>query len=148
MTHMRIKLIAATIAVCAAAALLAVSGIRQGGFAYYRSVDDFAAAPEQVGKRHRLFGTVSPENLTVSTVDLSAAFDLVGQVRLLRVQYSGVVPEMFKADSEVIVEGQLAESGVFMADTLITKCASKYVSEGSDGDPHTKPHLREETETP
>ena len=34
--------------------------------------------------------------------------------------------ELFQAGAEVIVEGQQDAAGVFQADTLLTKCASKY----------------------
>ena len=33
---------------------------------------------------------------------------------------------MFKAGSEVVVEGQADAAGTFQADLMMTKCASKY----------------------
>jgi len=37
-----------------------------------------------------------------------------------------VVPDNFAEDREVVVEGHLGTSGVFQADTLLTRCESKY----------------------
>ena len=56
-----------------------------------------------------------------------------------------VVPDTFQADREVVVEGTLDESGVFRADTLLTKCASKYESDGGQA-PHADPRDAESTE--
>jgi len=37
-----------------------------------------------------------------------------------------VVPDMFKSGAEIVVEGKQDAAGVFQADVLMTKCASKY----------------------
>ena len=48
------------------------------------------------------------------------------------VVYIGVIPDTFKDDSEVVVEGKYSQSGTFTAHTLYAKCPSKYESEGID----------------
>jgi cytochrome c-type biogenesis protein CcmE len=42
------------------------------------------------------------------------------------VVYSGVVPDIFQAGAQVVVEGKLGSNGVFQAQTLLTKCPSKF----------------------
>jgi cytochrome c-type biogenesis protein CcmE len=137
MTHVRLKLIVAGVAIAVAVTFLTVAGIRDG-WVYYLPVDEFVAGEAYHGERVRLHGTVAAEGLEMSSSMLVATFDLVGQQHRLRVQYEGVIPDMFQADREVVVEGRLDETGVFRADTLLTKCASKY--EAGDGEaPHTDP---------
>lgn len=48
------------------------------------------------------------------------------------VVYKGSVPDLFRADRDVVVDGRL-RNGVFIAvpDTLVTKCPSKYVDKKS-----------------
>jgi len=48
------------------------------------------------------------------------------------VSYRGTVPDMFKVDREVAVDGALV-NGVFVAkaNTLVTKCPSKYTTKKS-----------------
>ena len=49
--------------------------------------------------------------------------------KTIRVDFKGAVPDTFKVGAEVIVEGGMAdtpEGKVFTANTLITKCPSKY----------------------
>ena len=60
---------------------------------------------------------------------LLAKFNLAGESTTLPVVYHGGIPDLFKADSEVIVEGRMDATGLFQADVLMTKCASKYQSE-------------------
>ena len=47
----------------------------------------------------------------------------------IEVNYSGAVPDTFKAGAEVIVEGGMGPEGQFKAKTLMTKCPSKYQKE-------------------
>jgi cytochrome c-type biogenesis protein CcmE len=50
--------------------------------------------------------------------------DVNGTARV-RVVYRGSVPDLFRKGRDVVVTGQMA-SGVFVADSLSTKCPSKY----------------------
>jgi cytochrome c-type biogenesis protein CcmE len=105
-------------------------------------VDDFVTGEAYQDQRVRLHGLVASEDLDVSSALLLARFSLKGDQKSVRVEYEGVIPDMFQADREVVVEGQLDETGVFKADTLLTKCASKY--EAGNGDaPHTDPRAAE-----
>ena len=45
------------------------------------------------------------------------------------VVYKGVVPDTFKEDAEVVVEGELTTDGIFEANNLLAKCPSKYEPE-------------------
>jgi cytochrome c-type biogenesis protein CcmE len=138
------KLIAAGVAIGIAVTFLAVAGIREG-WVYYLPVDEFVAGDAYHDQRVRLHGLVSSDDLDVSSALLLARFDLKGDERQVRVQYEGVIPDMFQADREVVVEGQLDEAGVFQADTLLTKCASKYEAEAGDA-PHEDPRAAETPE--
>ncbi len=49
------------------------------------------------------------------------------------VVYTGVVPDTFRDESEVVLEGGYARNGTFNAHTLYAKCPSKYESEEGYG---------------
>ena len=125
MTHMRLKLALAGVVLASAVGYLAFAGV-QKGWVYTLGVDQYATSPEQQAKRVRLCGKVGEEHLDVRKAQLAASFQLQGEQQFVPVAYKGVVPDMFKAGSEVVVEGKRDEAGVFQADLLITKCASKY----------------------
>jgi cytochrome c-type biogenesis protein CcmE len=46
----------------------------------------------------------------------------------LPVTYSGVVPDIFRAGIQVVVEGKYSGKGAFQATTLLAKCPSKFQS--------------------
>ncbi|MCA9285953.1 MAG: cytochrome c maturation protein CcmE [Phycisphaerales bacterium] len=144
MTHTRVKLLGAGLVIAAATTILAVAGMREG-WVYFLPVDQFMASGQHQMQRVRLHGTVGEERFEASRADLNAKFDLKGKTSSIRVEYTGVIPEMFQAGHDVVVEGQCDEAGVFHADTLLTKCASKY--ESADGQaPHANPYAAESAE--
>lgn len=148
-----------------AVATLIYSAVRETS-AYFITVDEYAkSGGAHAGKQLRLAGRVSDgsvkwdpktldleflirpipakeaaenavqhsggtKTLAVTTPDAEAA------AMTLPVRYNGILPDMFAADRDVIVEGKV-ENGVFHAKTLLTTCPSKYESdqyeESADG---------------
>ena len=99
----------------------------QSSWAYYYSVDDFSAADAAgQGQSFRLAGRVKPGSVERDMTNVSLRFTLAGARAELPVRYKGVTPDNFVEDREVVVEGRLASDGVFQADTLMTRCESKY----------------------
>jgi cytochrome c-type biogenesis protein CcmE len=129
MNRMRNKLIVAGTVLVVAIAYLALAGAKKG-WVYYVQVDQFVNSPEYHNQRVKLCGTVSPDDLTISRGAMNARFVLLGATQHVPVVYHGVVPDLFEANHDVVVEGKLDSSGVFQADSLMTKCASKYQAEG------------------
>ncbi len=142
MSHIRMKLTVAALALFGAIGYLAWAGIRDG-WVYYLQVDEFVKDSSYHDQRVRVHGLVSTENFQPNPGLLLAHFDLLGETQLLRINYSGVVPDLFQADQDVVVEGRLDENEVFQADILMTKCASKYESEDGEA-PHAEPRTMED----
>src|SRR4051812_17594795 len=123
MSSTRKKLLVAGIGLLAAVSYLAVAGAKSG-WVYFIDVDHFMTDPRFATQRVRLHGKVADEGFTSAGID--ARFILLGKDKRLGVNYHGVIPEMFQAGKEVVVEGRLDGTGMFKADLLMTKCASKY----------------------
>lgn len=119
------KLVVASVVVAGALAYLGSAGVTQG-WVYYLKVDEFVGVDRYRAERVKLCGVVAREGVSVSAANLTAAFTLAGERQTVPVAYRGVIPEMFRPESEVVVEGRLNPAGVFEADVLLTKCASKY----------------------
>jgi cytochrome c-type biogenesis protein CcmE len=99
----------------------------QSSWAYYYSIDDFAAADQSVREHSlRLAGRVKAGSIVQDLENVVLEFTLAGAQAELPVRYSGVVPDNFTEDKEVIVEGRLAAAGVFQADRVMTRCDTKY----------------------
>lgn len=103
---------------------------------YFLNVSEALAEDRSQIKQARLFGKVSPENLAIAEGKLGAAFDLVDKMeagKSLRVEFKGALPDTFKEDVEVIVEGGFTSDGkTFVARTLVTKCPSKYEEQSKE----------------
>lgn len=131
MRHAKAKITVAAIVLASALGLLAYAGV-QRGWVYYMEVDGFVADASMHAQRIRLNGHVDDQDVTVEPANLKARFDLLGETGRVPVEYHGVIPAMFKPGCQVVVEGQLDEAGVFQADSMMTKCASKYQAEEHD----------------
>jgi cytochrome c-type biogenesis protein CcmE len=122
---MRKKIVVASVVLAGAVGYLAYAGL-QAGQSYYLAVDEFLADGRYATQRVRVHGRVGEQAPAARTQPAVLRFDLVGQTGKLPVVYRGVVPDMFKPGGEVVVEGTRSEAGDFLADRLLTKCASKY----------------------
>ncbi|MAO86761.1 MAG: hypothetical protein CMF86_01470 [Candidatus Marinimicrobia bacterium] len=89
---------------------------------------------EKQAERIRLGGLVADESIKLDENNyMSCNFDLQEGEAILRVHFVGVRPDLFKNGAEVIVEG-IYTNGVFEADILQTKCASRYEGDLRDAD--------------
>ena len=101
--------------------------VTQSPFSYYYSVDEFSMKMD-IAKNNsvRLAGKVGKDTVKRDIQQMLLEFTLTGEKNSLAVNYKGVVPDNFADDIEVVVEGQLADSGVFEAKKVMTRCESKY----------------------
>lgn len=113
----------------AAIATLAVGwlvylGLR-GNTSYYMEVDDLLnKGAATYNQQTRVAGKVEPGSIRREGSQLEfVAADTTGKIK---VAYDGVVPDIFKDNVEVVVEGRYTPQGVFQAHTLLAKCPSKF----------------------
>lgn len=116
---------------------------------YFLEVSEALAMETQSLERARLFGTVGRNDLLKDDDALGVVFNLQDKEdrsKVIRVRYAGAIPDLFAPGVEVIVEGGInPEDNVFMASSLMTKCASKYVSDGGSAEgehPDRVPYAR------
>jgi cytochrome c-type biogenesis protein CcmE len=108
---------------------LMFSGI-DGSMVYYYTVTELDQQSEQLsGKGVRISGHVQPGSILRD--EHGSRVDFVVYERdtslTIPVAYSGTIPDTFKDDAEVVVEGVYdSDSPVFQANTLLAKCPSKY----------------------
>ena len=130
----RIKLTVAGVVLVAAFSYLAFAGMEKG-WVYFVSVDQYLSDSQYAHQRVRLHGKVSADALEANKASLVAKFALTGAngQAALPVEYRGAIPDLFAAGRDVVVEGKRdPATGIFQADVLMTKCASKY----EPGSPH------------
>ena len=76
-------------------------------------------------QRFRLGGLVEAGSIVYSANRLDVDFVMTQGDKNLPVHYTGLTPDLFQDSVEVIIEGEFRD-GVFTADNLMTKCASRY----------------------
>jgi cytochrome c-type biogenesis protein CcmE len=129
----RKKIAVAAVMLSGAFGYLAYAGM-QKGWVYLVSVEQYAADPQLASQRVRLHGKVAADGFEASRAGMTAKFNLTSGAASLAIAYRGTIPDLFAAGRDVVVEGKRDSSGVFKADVLMTKCASKYEA----GSPHGK----------
>jgi cytochrome c-type biogenesis protein CcmE len=97
------------------------------GTEYYKHVDEVMAQPEQwYGKKLQLHGFVVPNSIARRGT-LDYWFQVQSNGKIVSATYTGVVPDTFKSDSEVVLKGMLSKDGFSVAPNgVMAKCPSKY----------------------
>ena len=125
MSHKAIK-IGLTVFVLVAAFGALLFTTLQDNLQYYKYVDEVAASQhEWKGKTLQVHGYVVPGSIGKKADSLDYRFDLQRNGQVITTYYSGVVPDNFKDDAEVVVTGEFMENG-FTAHDMTAKCPSKY----------------------
>ena len=143
MSAPRVKLLVGGFILIGAISFLAFAGARNGGWVYFVDVDKYVADTQLHQQRVRLHGKVGTEGFDARPGKLAASFNILGHTSSVSVAYRGSIPDMFQPGRDVVVEGRRDEAtGVFQADVLMTKCASKYEA----GSPHANRPEHQEVE--
>jgi cytochrome c-type biogenesis protein CcmE len=107
------------------------------GTEYYKHVDEVLANPDAWhGKRLQLHGFVKGQPGRKRD-SLEYRFDVESNGKVIRAYYTGIVPDTFKEESEVVLKGRLADDGSFHVekDGVMAKCPSKYTPKDGPGTP-------------
>jgi len=93
---------------------------------FFYSPSDLIEKHVAAGKRVRIGGLVEKGSLKK---DESAhiAFTVTDTVKTLKVNYQGVLPDLFREGQGVIAEGVLGTDGQFQADSVLAKHDEKYM---------------------
>lgn len=98
------------------------------GTEYYKHVDEVMQQPaDWYGKKLQLHGYIVPNSVFVNRKTLEYRFKVQSNGHVVDARYTGVVPDTFKDDAEVVLKGTLAHEGFTVArDGVMAKCPSKY----------------------
>ena len=141
MTHRYIKLgLTATVLVLAFAGLM--WSTLQDGTEYFKHVDEVMVNPQAwEGKPLQLHGYVVPGSILKRQDTLEYKFKVqnnpirdVNQGHVVEASYTGIVPDTFKGEAEVVLRGKLTATGVHTEPNgVIAKCPSKYEAKAAAG---------------
>lgn len=100
----------------------------QASALYYLTVPELKHCTDCMTRSVRVAGIVENKSVKQNVDAQSITFTITDSNQTLPVTYSGVVPDIFRAGVQVVVEGHYTGSGPFEAQTLLAKCPSKFQS--------------------
>ena len=105
------------------------------GTEYYKHVDEVMAQPEDwYGKRLQLHGYVVPDSILRRRDSLDYRFKVESKGHVVQASYSGIVPDTFKDEAEVVLKGTLTPEGFHVEPNgVMAKCPSKYEAKPGTG---------------
>jgi cytochrome c-type biogenesis protein CcmE len=78
----------------------------------------------------RVGGLVKKGSLQRFAHSLAMSFTITDLVKEVRVEYTGIVPALFREGQGVVVEGKFRPSGTFLASQVLAKHDEKYMPPG------------------
>jgi cytochrome c-type biogenesis protein CcmE len=122
-----LKIAITTVVLLAAFGGLLWSTLRDGT-EYYKHVDEVMVQPQVwYGKRLQLHGFVVADSILRRRDSLDYRFQVQNKGQVVTASYSGIVPDTFKGDSEVVLKGTLTPEGFAVEPNgVMAKCPSKY----------------------
>jgi cytochrome c-type biogenesis protein CcmE len=136
MMNPKMKIPLAVTAILLAMGYLMYTGISDTGV-YYRTVSEVLdQASIFDGQSLRISGEVVDGTIRYDQDNLTLSFsvrDTENDRVTMRATYQGVMPDAFKEDVEVILEGSYSQyDNLFNATILLAKCPSKYEAEAEN----------------
>lgn len=120
----RLTLVALSGVVLAAAAALVLTAL-QDEIVFFQSPTDVAEAKVTSGTRFRIGGLV--ETGSVERGGETVRFAVTDTANVVKVTYSGILPDLFREGQGIVAEGTLDNAGTFVADTVLAKHDETYM---------------------
>ncbi|MEM1399539.1 MAG: cytochrome c maturation protein CcmE [Pseudomonadota bacterium] len=125
--HRRLVFVGVALAGLAAGGGLVVAALGDN-LTYFRTPQDLVDERPKVGKQFRLGGLVEENSVELQGDGLTVRFMVVDGVGGIPVEFTGVLPDLFREGQGVIAEGALSEGGTFVARTVLAKHDENYMA--------------------
>jgi len=138
MKRKQLKFVLGSVAIVLTLSYLGFSGFK-ASMSYYQTVPElYASGDAAYGRRLRVEGDVVPGSIIREGQVVN--FVIGPEKQTLKVKYVGTdpLPDTFRNYAQAVVEGTYNRDGVFTANKLQAKCASKYEKENAAGIKTTK----------
>ena len=140
MTPRRKRLIAvvAVLAGVGAAVALALRAF-DDNVMYFYSPTQIEAGESPSGRAFRVGGLVETGSVKRRPGDLTVEFSVTDNLKRVTVQYTGLLPDLFREGQGVIAHGRLGDDGRFVADEVLAKHDENYMPPEVAASLHQKP---------
>ena len=140
--NQRLMLVLLAFAAVVAAALLALSALKDQA-AFFYAPGDVKRDGVPLGRAVRLGGMVAAGSVKRAADGVTLHFTVTDGQATTPVTFAGIVPDLFRERSGVIAEGQFRPDGAFVAANLLAKHDEKYMPPEIAGKMHETKTLRQ-----
>ena len=94
---------------------------------YFYSPSEVLAGDAPKDHMFRVGGLVADGSVQRLANDLTVSFDVTDQLKSVTVEYTGILPDLFREGQGIIAHGKLRDDGVFVADEVLAKHDENYM---------------------
>lgn len=124
--HKKITVIALSVSALAIAVVLVLNAF-QSNLVFFFSPSQVAAKEAPIGKSFRIGGLVEEGSLKREGDGTTLKFAITDTAEVIRVVYTGILPDLFKEGKGVVAQGKMADDGIFYADEVLAKHDENYM---------------------
>jgi len=122
----RLILIGLMVAGVAVAVGFALNAFNQN-LMYFYAPSEVIAGEAPANHPFRLGGLVTKGSVHRLPNGLTTRFDVTDLTKTVSVQYTGILPDLFREGQGIVAHGKLNNDGVFIADEVLAKHDEKYM---------------------
>ena len=123
------KLIVVALVIFAAIGYLIYNAVQSSAASYFVTVGELQQQSTIMdGQRVQVGGDVKSGTIVKGAPGDPITFVLTDGTHTVPVVYHGVLPDIFSDQVQVVVEGTYHANGNFQADSLLTKCPSRFTA--------------------
>jgi len=122
----RLYLIALMVTGVGIAVAFALSAFNQNLMFFY-SPSEVIAGDAPKDHTFRLGGLVTDGSVQRQPDGLTVQFDVTDTAKNVKVQYTGILPDLFREGQGIVAHGRLRDDGVFVADEVLAKHDENYM---------------------
>lgn len=94
---------------------------------YFFSTTDVVEGKVQAGTKFRLGGMVVNDSISRPNKGMMVRFVLTDYSKQVTVEYTGILPDLFREGQGIVANGSLNDKGVFIADEVLAKHDENYM---------------------
>jgi cytochrome c-type biogenesis protein CcmE len=108
-------------------AIALVLSAMQGNLSYFFSPTEVVEGRAPADRTFRIGGLVENGSVKRSGTDLMVTFMVTDERNRVPVEYTGILPDLFKEGQGMIAQGRMGPGGVFIADEVLAKHDEEYM---------------------
>jgi cytochrome c-type biogenesis protein CcmE len=124
--HRRLAWIGGGVAVLGLAAALVLNAF-QSNLVFFFSPSQITSGEAPQGRPFRVGGMVENKSLQRGSDGLTVRFRITDTAQTVPVEYTGILPDLFKEGKGVVAQGKIGPDGVFRATEVLAKHDENYM---------------------